>query len=326
MPDDTAEGADRLSIRTGDLDVARAHTCRAFSEHDVVLTGGRTLDFRLDLAPTQRLTIARMAYGVAASVEGPPMRSCYHVNLPITGTSTVAQRGVRRSFEGGAAGVVFAPDAPLMVRMSAESWQYHVKIPKELLEAHAATLLGMRSGSDPGFDLTFGTREAARRDLAATVGRLYDEFTAPGGLSSVPAACRQAESALMTYLLTTLPSRISGAMTAGSVTPRRTRIREILDRIDAAPDASLTVADLASEAGLSVRALQAGFRDTVGMSPTAYLRASRLDRVHADLLAGASVTDAATRWGFYHLGRLARRYRDRFGVVPSDTARRASSS
>ena len=324
MFDPTGGDAERLSFRTGDLDAAREHTCRAFSDHDVHLPGGRALDFRLDLAPAQRLTVARMRYGTEASVEGPPMRNCYHVNIPVAGTSTVAQSGVRRSFDGGDAGVVFDPDAPLMVRLSADSWQYHVKIPKVLLETHAAKLLGMRSGSELGFDLTFSMRDGPCRHLADTVGYLYADLGRVGGLASVPAACRDVESALMTYLLTALPSRISAALTADVASPRRSRIREIVERIDGCPDAFSTVTDLAAEAGLSVRALQAGFRDTVGTSPTAYLRDSRLDRVHAELLDGASVTDAATRWGFYHLGRFARRYRERFGVVPSETARRAS--
>jgi transcriptional regulator GlxA family with amidase domain len=63
----------------------------------------------------------------------------------------------------------------------------------------------------------------------------------------------------------------------------------------------------------------------VGMSPTAYVRAVRLDRVHADLLCPAgtgSVSDVAMKWGFFHLGRFAQQYRDRFGVLPSQTVRR----
>ncbi|WP_344411955.1 helix-turn-helix transcriptional regulator, partial [Pseudonocardia ailaonensis] len=89
--------------------------------------------------------------------------------------------------------------------------------------------------------------------------------------------------------------------------------------------AELTLADLAAAVGVTARSLQRGFRETLGVSPMAYVRGARLDRVHAELQAAqgpAAVTGVATRWGFFHLGRFAAQYRERFGELPSDTARR----
>jgi transcriptional regulator GlxA family with amidase domain len=57
------------------------------------------------------------------------------------------------------------------------------------------------------------------------------------------------------------------------------------------------------------------------MSPSAYLRGVRLDRVHYELMRGSrwSVTEVAVDWGFYHPGRFAQQYRERFGSLPSET-------
>jgi transcriptional regulator GlxA family with amidase domain len=57
----------------------------------------------------------------------------------------------------------------------------------------------------------------------------------------------------------------------------------------------------------------------------AYLRGVRLDRVHLELVSDPrrSVTEVATDWGFFHPGRFAHQYRERFGALPSETARRA---
>jgi AraC-like DNA-binding protein len=309
------------SFHTADLDEARECAARTFSQHDVRLVGGKALDFRLDLARSPRLTAGQMAYGAETTVHGPPMRLCYHINLPVTGEITAAQHGVRERFSGGESAIVFVPGEPFMVCMSTDSWQYHLKLPKNILEAHAAKLIGAPEVGDIEFDLTFGLRTGPGQALLAMIGLLYGELSRPAGLAHLPGACRELESAVMTTMLMTIPSQLTRDLGREPAHTRRSRIREIVDYIDDRPDSQVTTADLAAMAGMSMRALQSGFQDVVGMSPMAYLRGVRLDRVRTELAAGVSVTDAATRWGFFHLGRFARRYRERFGVLPSDTAR-----
>ena len=66
--------------------------------------------------------------------------------------------------------------------------------------------------------------------------------------------------------------------------------------------------------------LQQGFRDHIGMSPTAYLRRVRLARAHDQLHRGeGTVAEVAYRWGFTHLGRFATAYASIYGVTPSTT-------
>ena len=53
-----------------------------------------------------------------------------------------------------------------------------------------------------------------------------------------------------------------------------------------------------------------------------YLRDIRLERVRQDLLDPGqphSVTEIATRWGFFQLGRLAAEYRRRYSETPRET-------
>ncbi|WP_409180708.1 AraC family transcriptional regulator [Amycolatopsis sp. VS8301801F10] len=312
-----------VRFRTADLETAREQVTRAFASHDVRVADRAGMRFRLDLAPSAHLTIGRMAYGADTTIVGPPMRLCYHVNLPATGTSTVEQHGAHRTFAAGEAGVAFVPQSPVLVRWSADSWQYHVKLPKDLLEAHAAKLTGQPVREEIDFDLTFSLRSSTAQSFLATVGFLYAELSRDGGLAAVPAACHEFESALMTQLLMTVPSSLSARLHSRPAHTRGSRIREVVDYLDRNPEKSVTTADLAAMAAISPRALQAGFQEAVGKSPMAYLRAVRLDRVRRELLSGAadSVTDVAARWGFHHPGRFAQQYRERFGMLPSETAR-----
>lgn len=71
--------------------------------------------------------------------------------------------------------------------------------------------------------------------------------------------------------------------------------------------------------------MQLAFRRYRDTTPTAFLRQVRLEQARAELsrLGGeASVTAVMTRWHFGNVGRFAKRYREAFGELPSETARR----
>ena len=91
-------------------------------------------------------------------------------------------------------------------------------------------------------------------------------------------------------------------------------------------DAPLTIADLSAALGASQRTLHAAFRDHLGTTPKAYLKALRLNAARQDLIRaekGTRVTDVALRWGFLHFGWFSFDYHRHFGETPSVTLRRA---
>lgn len=81
--------------------------------------------------------------------------------------------------------------------------------------------------------------------------------------------------------------------------------------------------DLAAGVGVSDRWVRAAFRTVYGVSPSAYFRAIAIEGARRDLrLARAestSVTEVATRWGFWHLGRFSSTYRAYVGELPNET-------
>jgi transcriptional regulator GlxA family with amidase domain len=90
----------------------------------------------------------------------------------------------------------------------------------------------------------------------------------------------------------------------------------------------IPIRQLCRVVGLSERSLRNAFYRVHGMSPKQWLVAERLREVrHA--LSGTgdeltTVTDVATRFGFYELGRFAATYRKAFGERPSATLRGAA--
>jgi len=92
--------------------------------------------------------------------------------------------------------------------------------------------------------------------------------------------------------------------------------------VDSHLRAPIALMDLCEAAGVSTRALEYGFRDFYGLGPMAYVRNLRLCRVRHDLLDPAhadSVSSAARRWSFTHMGQFSHDYRALFGEMPSKT-------
>ncbi len=88
----------------------------------------------------------------------------------------------------------------------------------------------------------------------------------------------------------------------------------------------IALADLCAASGVCTRALEYGFHDFYALGPMAYVRNLRLCRVRHDMLAsdlpGESVSSAARRWSFTHMGQFSHDYRVLFGEMPSVTLAR----
>lgn len=109
--------------------------------------------------------------------------------------------------------------------------------------------------------------------------------------------------------------------------PQHARIRHVAEYVHAHAHLPITSTDLAMLANLSLRALQVSFQRVVGMSPNAYIRQVRLERIRTELLAAepatTNVADVARYWGFAHPGRFSATYAERYGEYPRDTLLRA---
>jgi AraC-like DNA-binding protein len=104
------------------------------------------------------------------------------------------------------------------------------------------------------------------------------------------------------------------------------RFRQLLD---VNVDRALYVPEVCSALGVSHRTLCSCCHDFLGMSPKRYFFLRRMFMVRSALRASdphtISVTDVATRYGFWELGRFAVRYKALFDENPSITLRSNSA-
>ena len=104
---------------------------------------------------------------------------------------------------------------------------------------------------------------------------------------------------------------------------RQRALRRALDYIAAHPRDPIGVHDLCRSANASARTLRRAFAEELGVAPKAYIQAHRLNGVHRELRCNSSgeesVSEAAHRWGFWHMSQFAADYRRLFGELPSET-------
>jgi AraC family transcriptional regulator, ethanolamine operon transcriptional activator len=107
--------------------------------------------------------------------------------------------------------------------------------------------------------------------------------------------------------------------------PRQQIIRRAMDFVDQHDGEYLSLEELAAAAGVSERTLRDAFHWYFGIPPLQYLNRRTLHQVRRALKAAdptvATVTAAATQFGVWQFGRMARDYRLLFGELPSETLR-----
>lgn len=95
-------------------------------------------------------------------------------------------------------------------------------------------------------------------------------------------------------------------------------------------DQPLTIEHLCKVAGVRERSLNNYFRELLDMSPMAYFKALRLNRVRSVLKLADPTTDKvatlAKQYGFQHMGYFSVDYKAMFGESPSETLWRSVES
>lgn len=263
---------------------------------------------------------------VRAKLEIPALGDYFGVHMPTNGSAHCCHNG--HQFEANTIrALVTNPKAALTMQLEEDSPQLLIRIEKQVLLEYLTRLRGRRLTDPlvfhPEFDLT--TDVAVR--WHAAVQLLHTEVYQSGSLVQSGHGISGIEELLMNSLLFVQPSNYRDELIRPVKQRGRRVVQDAIDYIEAHLAEPITMESIARNVHMSVRSIQQGFRDELGVSPMTYVRDRRLERVHDELADampgdGVTVTEAATRWGFNHLGSFAAEYRKRWGVSPSETLRR----
>ena len=100
-------------------------------------------------------------------------------------------------------------------------------------------------------------------------------------------------------------------------------MRRFRRAVEENPDQALYIPELCQAIGVSDRTLRICCQEHLGMSPERYLLLRRMHLARRAMResapTGTTVTEVATRYGFWQFGRFAGEYRSLFGELPSTT-------
>ncbi|MBF8745334.1 MULTISPECIES: AraC family transcriptional regulator [Pseudomonas] len=253
-----------------------------------------------------------LRYGGQVEIRPQPFEDFVLVQMPLQGNATLQCDGVSYCVSPGDTAVL-APRQNARVMWNAGCEQLILKLPRALFEASQRHLQ---------LDSELPALSRLQRPLSVRWLRLVSELLEhlPSGEQAVPLSpwLRHLEQSLPLFLLSHCSADLA----------TRCELRQParhLERIEACMrghlNRSISLPQLASEAGMSIRSLNSLCQREFAQSPMDRLRALRLDAARAHLMGNphASVTEVALEYGFAHVGRFAAYYRQRFGELPRQT-------
>ena len=167
------------------------------------------------------------------------------------------------------------------------------------------------------------------RELGSLVCHLLTFAAGPPGPFQVPRGSRLEES-IIAAVVAAFGTDLEAGRTSDrdASFSRRRRLAQTCFEYAAAENFLVSLPQLCAAVGKSERTLRYVFQENFGLAPMRYLRYCRLNGARADLAAAepdaTTVTEIATHWGFFELGRFAGEFRRHFGESPSEVLKHSS--
>ncbi|HEY0574119.1 MAG TPA: AraC family transcriptional regulator [Pseudonocardia sp.] len=289
-----------------------------------VTSAGAAFTMHMNALDVGAVTASYLRFGADIHVVNSETAS-YHVNVPLRGcTIWRARKYVVRSTPSVAAVLGPGTDGELM--WSGGCAQLCVMLPQSSLDRELERHLDREIAEPVVFAPAMCLTSPTTRGWLDALRLVLNEADRSNGRSLHPLTTRTLENLLVGTLLLAQPHNYTAELNQPTRAASPRAVREAMELLEARPEHTWSVGELAASVHVSVRALQDAFARSAGMSPMRYLRQVRLARVRAELLDGVpgntTVTEVAARWGFAHHGHFAAAYRAKFGEPPAGTLRR----
>jgi len=313
---------DKLRLRTSDLHEAIDAVARVYCPHELYVRGSnRGLSSDLEVMRAGALPIVDLRYSARVSIDAGDFDGLMLMMSCAGGSAAARQARSEASWCGGQT-LPMSPGVSSQLEFSADFAQRSVRIDVGLLEGLCARRLAHPLDQPLRFVLRPFSGELESAWQAATRLALTYESA---GIQLPPQTAKALDEFMFSLLLDLAPHNYSDEINGPHPLAAPRTIREA-ERLMREAGGVASVYEIAAAVGVSVRSLQAGFREWKQEPPNRFMRrlrlaAAREKLTHSD--ARTSVTDVALSLGFLHLPRFSQYYRAAFNEHPSETLQRS---
>ena len=277
-------------------------------------------DFRAYTVGQLIFTHVNFPHGI--SVIPIPEEKWLFLELPLSGQLQLGYRGRDISFDKNSTDLI-ASNEPILYRYQENANHTTVGIDKPMLTAYAQKLVNGQEERELILHPQLLWRTPEADSFRRYLEFISQELVRGGSLFNSPLITTEIQNTIFSMLLTLSDNNYLPLEKQLEEACFPAYVRQARDYIEAHLDRPVSLADITAATGVHVTTLLKGFKQHYEISPMAYLKQKRLEAVHGKLLAAeplsTSVTKVATQYGFFHLGRFARDYRQLFGELPSET-------
>ncbi len=318
-----------LAFSTSDLDEAIDRVGRVYCPHELRIQGRKVfLDSRMHLARTGSLDLVQLAHGAPVDVDPGRFGDFFLITSAIRGSGTARQDGGTARWTPGRT-LALSADLPTRMTFDAAVTQLSVRVDRPRMEELCGRLIGHPLDRPLRFRQMALSAEL-EAFWQASIGYIADQLESDRSPLRDRSPARIFEEYLLSAFLRAHPHNYSDEIDRPSLGLAPRLVRQAEAFIERHSADAVTMADIASHVGVSVRSVYSGFREFRDTTPMAHLRSVRLASARARLLEprndGESVTSIALACGFRHLGRFSTDYRGVFGEYPRETLRRRRAS
>jgi AraC-like DNA-binding protein len=317
-----------LLIKSRSLEEVRQLYSSTSTPTRVELPGPEPFECRLNHAAVGPVAISAIwTSGALVGVAEAPISS-YFLGFARAGFSEHVHGRRFAAVVANKSGTCASPAMAPIVRLSAGHQGVQVRIDRTAMETALAALLCVPSRAPLVFDSSFSVTAGFGAGAQRFVDFLIAELERGSATLRMPIVANRWLEGFLFQMILSQPNNHSAQLRARPVAAEPRYVRQVGEYLTANALQPVTLSDLATLTGMSVRSIQAGFRRWHGCTPMEFLRARRFERARDRLIGrvghpASSVTTVALECGFGHLGRFSVDYRARFGESPADTRRRA---
>jgi AraC family transcriptional regulator, ethanolamine operon transcriptional activator len=197
-----------------------------------------------------------------------------------------------------------------------------IAIDEDFLNWHTARVAGREFFGRDATAVTSSADPAVVRRFQRCVLQLIEDLTAAPEVLDDATRSHALQNRLLDTVVEVLTSGSEPNIRLPHPSTRAYIVDQAINFMEARLAEPICVADISAALRICPRTLRYSFEHVLGISPTRYLLASRLNRARRELAstgAHSSIQCIASRAGFWHMGRFAKYFRETFGELPSQT-------